>query len=129
VKVTRLAFALTVILSACDAPPPPTPKPSAETTHPAWTLPPAAKRKLAEGASKLKAGDSYATVIAALGKPDEDDQEIPKGGTVSHGRLLHYRLSTYESGFTNLFHDENVYVDLDTKDVVRKITIHVTLTE
>ena len=128
-KAEVLAVALTVILSACDAPPEPASKPSAEITHPAWTLPAAAKRKLAEGASKLRAGDSFSTVIAALGKPDEDVPEIPKGGTVSHGRLLHYRLSTYETGLTNLFHDENIYVDLDTKDVVREVTIHVTLTE
>ena len=103
-----------------------TAKPQAQ--HPAWSLSPVAKRKLVTIATKLKTGDAYAAVIAALGKPDRDEQETPKGGSVSHGRLLYYRLSTWEAGLSNTFHDESIYVDLDTSNVVREIRIQVTLT-
>jgi hypothetical protein len=107
--------------------PPDSPKPA--PTHPAWTRSPPEIRKLVQRAVQLKAGDTYKAVIVALGEPSEDRQLIPKDTTVSHGRLLHYRLSTWEAGLSNTFHDEAIYVDLDTNNVVRKISIRATLTK
>ena len=128
-RIAFLAFGFALLCLGCDAqsqqPPSPQPAPS----HPAWTRSPAEKRKLVQRAVTLKAGDTYSAVIAALGEPGDDHQEIPKGGTVSHGRLLCYRLSTWEAGLSNTFHDEDIYVDLDTNNVVRKISIRATLTK
>src|SRR5689334_3268708 len=63
-------------------------QPTTQPKHPFWSLAPAEKRKLLVGASTLKAGDTYNQVIAALGKPKDDRQLIPKGSNVSHGRSL-----------------------------------------
>jgi hypothetical protein len=126
-KTSLCICLLLMVLLGCDAESQPTAKP--QTQHPAWTVSPAAKRKLVVATTSLSAGTPCAAVIAVLGKPDSDDQEIPKGGMTSHGRFLHYRLSTWEAGLSNTFYDESIDVDLDTSNAVRKILIHATLTD
>jgi hypothetical protein len=105
------------------------PEPDTLKQHPSWTLSPAAKRKLAFNASKLKIGDTYDAAIAALGKPTEDRQLIPKGSNISHGRSLRYQVVIWEAGLVNELYDEHIYVVLDTQNIIKKISIRITLTE
>ena len=99
------------------------------TQHPYWTLTAAGKRKLLEGASRLKAGDNYDQVIASLGKPSDDRQLIPKGSNLSHGRSLSYQALRWEDGLVNELFDEWVLIVLDTHDVVREVKIRLTVSE
>jgi hypothetical protein len=102
-------------------------QPTTRPNHPFWTLAAAEKRKLLVSASTLKAGDTYDQVVAALGKPTYDRQLIPKGSNVSHGRSLRYQAVVWEENLVNEFSDEWVYVLLDTHDVVREVSIRLTV--
>ena len=122
-------FALcTACVLGCNVPAAPKPE-VARQPHPSWTLSAAEKRKLVSRAAKLKVGDSYETVIAVLGKPTEDRRLMPKGSSVSHGRLLRYQAVIWESGLVNEYHDEYLSVVLDTKNAIREISVRIILTE
>lgn len=117
----------TALLVSCatEAPPPP----NAPQRHPSWSLSPAAKRKLAQNASKLHVGDTYGTVVAALGKPTYDQPMARKESNRIVGRSLKYYAVRWEAGLVSELYDELVSIWLDTHNVVRDISIRVTLSE
>jgi hypothetical protein len=115
------------LLVSCASTPPPTAR--VEQPHPAWTLSPAEKRKLVQAASTLRAGDSYETVVAALGKPTYDQVGVAKESDRVIGRSLRYYAVRWETGLVNELHDELVHVWLDPQNIVKSVSIRITTTE
>ena len=105
----------------------PSPPPKTSEPHPAFALSPTAKRKLVQDASKLRVGDSYEAVIAALGKPTYDRAMMRKENATVVGRSLLYYAVRWDARLSNALHDQLVSVWLDTHNIVRDVSIRITL--
>jgi len=97
------------------------------STRPSFRMDMSSKHKLVEKAGALIRGDSFQTVIGALGKPTFDLPLVRKEDGRKIGRSLKYYAVVWETGLVNELHDELVDVALDENDRVRSVLIKVTL--
>lgn len=71
---------------------------------------------------KLKIGDSYSTIIGALGKPTYDHSLAPKrSGTAPPVRMLDYYIRKYRKNLANERYDLCVIMVLDADDNLKSI--------
>jgi hypothetical protein len=95
--------------------------------RPSFRMDTSSKHKLVEKAAALRRGNSYQTVIAALGKATFDLPLVRKEDGRKIGRSLKYYAVVWETGLVNELLDELVDVALDENDRVRSVLIKVTL--
>ena len=95
--------------------------------HPSFQLSASAKRKLAEKAITLKAGDSFQTVTNTLGTASFDQPLLGKDSREIVGRELRYFAVIWHSGPADEQQNELVDVTLDKSGRVRSVYIRMTL--